>query len=67
MSLDFNFSLISSLFCYSQDKEGKDVEIYVPSELSEDKLFSQGIHSGINFDKFEKIPVSLFILNKFKA
>jgi len=55
------------MFCSSQDKEGKDVEIYVPSELSEDKLFSQGIHSGINFDKFEKIPVSLFILNKFKA
>lgn len=41
-----------------KDKEGKDVEVYVPKELSADKLYSQSIHTGINFDKFEKIPMT---------
>ena len=40
-----------------QDKEGKDVEIYVPSEMTDAQLFDTGIHSGINFDNFDKIPV----------
>jgi len=38
-------------------EDGTKVEIYIPTELTDDKLFEQGIHQGINFDKFDNIPV----------
>jgi len=38
-------------------EDGTKAEIYVPTEIGEETLFDQGISSGINFDKFEKIPV----------
>lgn len=38
-----------------KDKDGKDVEIYVPKEVADDSLFKMGIRSGINFDKFDRI------------
>jgi len=44
-------------------------EIYIPKEVADDDLFQQGISSGINFDKFDKIPVCCiiqwFLLNFF--
>ena len=42
-----------------EDEDGTKREIYVPKEMEDDKLFDQGIGSGINFDKFDNIPVSL--------
>lgn len=39
------------------NEDGTTTEIYVPKEISDDNLFEQGISSGINFDKFDKIPV----------
>lgn len=36
-------------------------EIYIPKEVADDDLFQQGISSGINFDKFDKIPVCCII------
>ena len=42
------------------DEEGKIKEIYVPKEEgSAAELYSQGISSGINFSKYENIPVSV--------
>ena len=41
-------------------EDGTVTEIYVPTELGDDDLFAQGISSGINFDKFENIPVFVF-------
>jgi len=38
-------------------EDGTKVEIYFPTELTDDKLFEQGIDQGINFDKFDNIPV----------
>jgi len=38
-------------------EDGTEREIYVPSEIVEEKLFEQGISSGINFDRFDKIAV----------
>ena len=43
-------------------EDGTTAEIYIPKEIAEDDLFQQGISSGINFNKFDKIPVS-FIQN----
>lgn len=40
-------------------REGKDVQIYMPLEDAEDSLFYQGIQSRINFDKYDKILISL--------
>ncbi len=40
-----------------ENEDGTKTEIYVPTETKEDDLFKSGIGSGINFDKFEKIPV----------
>jgi hypothetical protein len=54
------FEPITSLLAraiFLQNKEGNDVEVYVPSEVQEDQLFEQGINCGINFDKFYRIPV----------
>ena len=39
------------------NEDGTTTEIYVPKEIADDSLFEQGISSGINFDKFDKIPV----------
>lgn len=41
-----------------ENEDGTKVEIYVPTEVKEDDLFKSGISSGINFDKFDKIPVN---------
>jgi len=38
-------------------EDGTTQEIYIPKEVADDDLFQQGISSGINFDKFDKIPV----------
>eukprot|EP00093_Oithona_nana_P010207 10207.XXX_366939_369038_1 [CDS] Oithona nana genome sequencing. len=38
-------------------EDGTKQEIYIPKEVADDDLFQQGISSGINFDKFDKIPV----------
>ena len=40
-----------------ESEDGTKREIYVPREMEDDKLFDQGIGSGINFDKFDHIPV----------
>lgn len=42
-----------------KNKEGKDVEIYVPVEISEEQLFAQGIKVGINFDNFDQSLVTV--------
>ncbi|TRY62742.1 hypothetical protein TCAL_03661 [Tigriopus californicus] len=39
------------------NEDGTQREIYVPKERTEEQLFDTGISSGINFDKFDKIPV----------
>jgi len=42
------------------DEEGKIREIYVPKEeIDDSKLFESAITSGINFSKFENIPVKV--------
>ena len=46
-------------------EDGTTQEIYIPTEVADDDLFQQGISSGINFDKFDKIPVSTY--NFFKV
>jgi len=38
-------------------EDGTKTEIYIPPEIGEESLFEQGISSGINFDKFDNIPV----------
>ena len=40
-----------------ENEDGTKREIYVPKELEEGHLFEQGINTGINFDKFDHIPV----------
>jgi len=42
-----------------QNEDGTTREIYVPTETTDDDLFKSGITSGINFDRFDKIPVKL--------
>lgn len=37
-------------------EDGKPREIYVPTETTEDSLYSDGISSGINFSKYQHIP-----------
>jgi hypothetical protein len=50
------------------DEEGKIKEIYVPKEEgAASDLYSQGISSGINFAKYENIPVSVTGENKPKS
>ena len=39
-------------------EDGTKHEVYIPAELGDDALFEQGISSGINFTKFDNIPVS---------
>lgn len=34
-------------------------EFYIPAEIDESELFTKGISSGINFDKFRDIPVKV--------
>merc|ERR1712142_1276886 len=47
------------------DEEGKIREIYVPKEeAAASDLYSSGISSGINFGKYENIPVSVTGENK---
>merc|ERR1719228_336593 len=47
------------------DEEGKVREIYVPKEeAAASDLYSSGISSGINFGKYENIPVSVTGENK---
>ena len=38
------------------------IEIYVPTETTDDDLFKSGITSGINFDRFDKIPVNFLAI-----
>lgn len=40
-------------------EDGTKHEIYIPSELTDDKLFEQGINQGINFDKFDNIKMKI--------
>ena len=42
-------------------EDGTEREIYVPSEVNDDELFSQQatISSGINFAKYDHIPVNV--------
>merc|ERR1711971_605418 len=40
-------------------EDGTKHEIYIPSELTDDKLFDQGINQGINFDKFDNIKMKI--------
>ncbi len=42
-----------------ESEDGTKREIYVPKEVADDDLFNSGINTGINFDKFDKIKVSL--------
>lgn len=42
-----------------ENEDGTKREIYVPTETNDDDLFNLGISSGINFEKFDKIPVKL--------
>ena len=44
-----------------ENEDGTTREIYVPKEVSDEKLFDSGISSGINFDKFDKIPVRIHL------
>lgn len=37
----------------------KPKEIYVPEDLTDDMLFDFQINSGINFTKYEAIPVNV--------
>ena len=49
-------------------EEGKTQEIYVPgAEIDEAELFKQGIQSGINFSKYENIPLQVTGENVVKA
>ena len=41
-----------------EGEDGTKREIYVPKEIEEDSLFDTGISSGINFEKYDNIPVS---------
>ena len=45
-----------------ENEDGTTREIYVPKEIDDANLFEQGINSGINFDKFDKIAVRKFCL-----
>jgi len=42
-----------------ENEDGTKREIYIPTILDDDKLFDQGVSSGINFSKYDKIPVKL--------
>ena len=48
-------------------EDGTTAEIYIPKEIAEDDLFQQGISSGINFNKFDKIPVSYIPVDRIHA
>lgn len=39
--------------------DGEKREVYIPSETNDNELFNMGISSGINFEKFDKIPVKV--------
>ena len=50
------------------DEEGKVREIYVPKEeAAASELYGRGISSGINFDKYANIPVSVTGENKLQS
>jgi probable ATP-dependent RNA helicase DDX4 len=49
------------------DEEGKVREIYVPADLTDDKLFETDYAAGINFNKYNDIPVSVTGANAPKA
>ena len=50
------------------NEDGETKEMYVPkAEMAEEELFGQGISSGINFGKYEAIPVKLTGENKPSA
>lgn len=42
-----------------QNVGGPLKKIYIPDEISENDLYSGGISTGINFDKYSKIPVEV--------
>lgn len=42
-----------------ENEDGTKREIYIPTILEDEKLFDQGISSGINFSKYDKIAVKL--------
>ena len=44
---------------YTND-EGKEIEIYIPKDdCPEEELFKTGISVGINFERYEAIPVKV--------
>ena len=42
---------------HSIEVDGVKKEIYIPTEMNDDDLFTHSISAGINFEKFDKIPV----------
>ena len=42
------------------NEEGKEIEIYIPKDdAPEEELFKRSIQAGINFSKYENIPVKV--------
>ena len=42
------------------NEEGKEIEIYIPKEdAPEEELFKRSIQAGINFSKYDNIPVQV--------
>lgn len=50
------------LYFLHQDKDGKDVELYVPVEISVEQLYGQGIKAGVNFDNFDQSLVRVLTI-----
>jgi hypothetical protein len=48
-----------------EKEDGTKHEVYFPTEVNDDDLFSRGIDSGINFDKFDAIPVKILFLTLY--
>lgn len=42
----------------------KPKEVYVPEDILDDQLFEFQINSGINFEKYDSIPVNVSSTNK---
>jgi len=42
-----------------QGEDGKTVEIYVPSSTPDGELFNDDIPSGVNYDKYDNVPVKV--------
>lgn len=42
--------------------ETKEKEFYVPVEVADEDLFEDAIGSGLNFSKYDKIPVKVCVM-----